>query len=110
MEIVRTKTYKAGLKRLSKLGATSADVTTMENEIALDPRIGDVIEGTGGMRKVRFPYGQTGKSGGGRTIYYAVTADEVVYLITVYAKVDKSDLTAKEKKLFKALIKELTDG
>ncbi len=109
MEIVRTKSYEKGLKRLRKLGATDVDVTTMENEIAADPTMGDVIQNTGGLRKARFGYGQTGKSGGGRTIYYCLLADETVYLLTAYPKADKSDLTAEEKKLYKALIKELTD-
>ena len=48
-------------------------------------------------------------SGGGRTIYYVLTEDEVLYLITAYAKVDKDDLQPNEIKLFKALIEELTD-
>jgi hypothetical protein len=36
--------------------------------------------------------------------------DDTTYLVTTYAKVDRDDLTAKELKLFKALVKELTDG
>ncbi len=43
-------------------------------------------------------------------VYYALLEDDVIYLITAYAKVDKRDLTADEKRLFKALVKELTDG
>jgi len=43
MDIVRTKSYEKGLKRLRKLGATDLDITTMENEIAADPTVGDVI-------------------------------------------------------------------
>ncbi|MBR7620372.1 type II toxin-antitoxin system RelE/ParE family toxin [Phenylobacterium sp. 20VBR1] len=108
MEIVRTATYARNLKRLGKLGATEADVIAMENAIAASPEAGAVIRGSGGMRKIRFGFGGSGKSGGGRTIYYAITDDEVVYLITAYAKVDKSDLTPDEIKLFKTLIEELT--
>lgn len=59
------------------------------------------------MRKVRFGFGKAGRSGGRRTIYYTITEDQVVYLITAYAKVDKDDLTAGEIKLFKTLIEEL---
>ena len=109
MEIVRTKTYARNLKRLTKLGATDADIVAMENEIAANPRVGEVIKGSGGMRKARFGFGRAGKSGGCRTIYYAVTEDEVLYLITAYAKVDKDDLHPNEIKLFKDLIEELTD-
>jgi hypothetical protein len=109
VEIVRTRTYVRNLKRLAKLGATEGDVMTMENEIAANPQVGEVIKGSGGMRKARFGFGQSGKSGGGRTIYYVLTEDEVLYLITAYAKVDKDDLQPNEIKLFKALIEELTD-
>ncbi|MDO8380553.1 type II toxin-antitoxin system RelE/ParE family toxin [Phenylobacterium sp.] len=108
MEIVRTATYARNLKRLGKLGATDADVIAMENAIAANPEAGAVIKGSGGMRKIRFGFGGSGKSGGGRTIYYAITDDDVVYLITAYAKVDKADLTADELKLFKTLIEDLT--
>ena len=49
-----------------------------------------------------------GKRGGGRTIYYAVTEDETVYLLVAYAKVATSDLTARRMRLFKDLVEELT--
>lgn len=110
MEIVRTKSYQRALKRLGKLGATEFQLDEMEAEIAADPQAGDVIQGTGGLRKIRFAYGEVGKSGGGRTIYYALTACGTIYLITAYAKVDKADLTPDEKRLFKKLVKELIDG
>ena len=60
-----------------------------------------------GLRKIRFGYGGRGKSGGGRTIYYVMLDDETVYLLVAYAKVDKEDLTADEKRLFRTLIEEL---
>lgn len=108
MKLVRTTRYEKGLKRLRKLGAIDDDFDQAERDIASNPEIGDVIAGTGGLRKMRFGYGGAGKSGGARTIYYAVTEDEVTYLLTAYAKVDKKDLTADERKMFKALLKELT--
>ncbi len=108
MEIVRTSSYAAALKRLKKLGASRDDITEMEDAIARAPEAGAVIRGTNGLRKVRFGYGGRGKSGGGRTIYYATLDHEVVYLLVAYAKADKEDLTAEEKRLFSALIEELT--
>jgi hypothetical protein len=110
MELFRTSSYKAGLKRLKKLGATDAEITVMENMIAIDPTVGAVIPGSGGMRKVRFGYAGTGDRGGGRTIYYVLSEADTVYLIVTYPKVDKEDLTAAELKMFKALVKELTNG
>lgn len=109
MEIIRTTAYTASLKRLGKLGGTAADFIAMEDAIAANIAIGDVIPGTGGLRKVRFGYGGRGKRGGGRTIYYALAADETVYLLVAYAKVDREDLTPAEKKLFATLAKELSN-
>lgn len=110
MKIVPTKSYQRGVKRLKKLGATGADIRDMENEIAMAPTAGNLVPGSGGLYKIRFGYANKGKRGGGRTIYYVWTKDEAVILLTVYAKVDKDDLTAEETKLFADLIKELTDG
>jgi len=110
VEIVRTQSYLAGLKRLKKLGAGDGDILTMENAIAADPSAGDVIPGSGGMRKMRFGYAGKGDRGGGRTIYYVVVDKDTTYLLVTYPKVDKDDLSAKELKLFKALVKELTHG
>jgi hypothetical protein len=107
MEIIRTSGYAAALKRLKKLGASPDDIIAMENAIARAPETGVVIRGTNGLRKIRFGYGGRGKSGGGRTVYYVMLDDEAVYLLVAYAKADKEDLTADEKRLFRALIEEL---
>lgn len=110
MEIVRTIIYAKAVKRIMKLGASAEDITAMENAIALSPDAGDVIPGTHGLRKIRFGYARAGKRGGGRTVYFAKTEAEVVYLIFAYAKVDATDLTADQRKLFGELVKELKDG
>ena len=107
MELIRTTAYANALKRLKKLGASEREIIAMENAIARTPEAGSVIRSTNGLRKIRFAFGNRGKSGGGRTIYYAMLNDEVIYLIVAYAKSDKDDLTADEKKMFSALIKEL---
>jgi hypothetical protein len=108
LDFVRTRSYEKGLKRLRKLGASQDDLDRIETQLALDLKAGAVIQNSGGLRKVRFAYGGSGKSGGGRTIYYFLSQDDVIYLLTAYPKVDKDDLTKEELKLFKSLIKELT--
>jgi hypothetical protein len=69
MEIVRTGSYAKGVKRLLRLGAAEQDILNMEDAIAANPHVGDVMQGSGGMRKVRFGYAGVGARGGGRTIY-----------------------------------------
>jgi hypothetical protein len=110
MELIRTTSYAKALKRLSKLGASDAHIQAMENAIAFAPDVGEVIPGLGGLRKIRFGYSNTGKSGGGRTIYFVKTEAERIYLIFAYAKADMGDLTPEQKKVFSKLAKELENG
>jgi len=60
--------------------------------IAADPQCGPRIEGGGGIRKVRFGIGGRGKRGGVRIVYYYHHAEVPVFLLTVFAKNEKSDL------------------
>lgn len=59
---------------------------------------GDVIPGSGGVRKLRWPAKGKGKRGGARIIYLYVVISARIYLIRCYAKNVKTDLTADEKK------------
>jgi hypothetical protein len=67
--------------------------------IARTPERGDLIEGGGGIRKVRFAVGGRGKSGGVRIIYYYHGRDVPVFLLTVFAKNEKANLTQFERNL-----------
>lgn len=79
------------------LGLNDDDLRTLENILLKDPKIGDVIRGTGGLRKVRIPMEYAGKRGGGRVIYIDIEVKECIYLLNVYAKNEQIDLTDKEK-------------
>ena len=74
------------------------------------PDIGDIIEGTGGLRKVRWAVKGSGKSGGVRVIYYWISDDHQIYMLLVYPKSERDNLTALQKKVLKALVnKELQE-
>ena len=70
------------------------------------PEVGKVIEGTGGLRKMRFPDSrrQKGKRGGLRIIYYIWHEGAQFWLFTIYDKDEADDLTAAEKKALKKLL------
>ena len=74
-----------------------------------DPERGDLIRGTGGIRKVRVPDAKRGigKSGGWRIIYYLVTRTMRIYLLAAYPKSTKIDLTAREKSGLAAMVRVL---
>lgn len=65
--------------------------------LAANPEAGDVISGTGGVRKLRFAVEGRGKRGGVRVIYYYYNDRNPILLFTVFGKNEKSDLTQKEK-------------
>jgi hypothetical protein len=75
-----------------------------------NPEAGDVIAGTGGLRKVRFADSRRskGKRSGLRVIYYWWLAGYQFWLFTLYDKDEMSDLTTKEKKVLKALLEQET--
>lgn len=65
--------------------------------LAEHPRAGDIMEGTGGVRKLRWRRGSQGKSGGVRVIYYYHDDLMPLYLLTLFAKGDKANLTKSER-------------
>jgi hypothetical protein len=72
-----------------------------------DPRAGDMVAGTGGVRKIRVATRYRGKRGSARIIYYYVERRERIYLLLAYAKNDKADLTEAEKKAVRNLVQQL---
>ena len=79
----------------------------LQNELVESPEKGDVIEGTGGLRKLRRPDQRRGKGkrGGLRVIYFWWEAGRQFWLFTIYNKDEMEDLSAKEKGLLKDMLK-----
>lgn len=73
-------------------------------KISLAPTGWPIIPGTGGARKARAARGGRGKSGGARIIYYVVSRGRVLYLLDIYAKSAKENLTDAEKREIRNLI------
>lgn len=79
----------------------------LQNELAENPGKGDVIEGTGGLRKLRRPDRKRGKGkrGGLRVIYFWWEGGRQFWLFTLYGKDEMADLGATEKALLKDMLK-----
>ncbi len=92
---------------MKRIGASDADMASLEQEVAANPEAGDVIQGLKGVRKIRFGIGNRGKRGGGRAICFLMISDDVTLMI--YAKNEKSDLSEADRKAILALLKELDD-
>ena len=80
------------------------DLRRLEKELLANPQVGDVIEGTGGARKMRIQLEARGKSGGARVIYLDVFEKEHLYLLFAYPKNVQEDLTPEQKKIIRKAI------
>ena len=69
-----------------------------------NPKQGDIIQGTGGFRKIRVAGKDKGKRGGTRVIYYYFDEKRRFYLLTIYGKNEMSDLNSEQKKQLKAFM------
>lgn len=72
--------------------------------LAMHPKAGDLMESTGGVRKLRWGRGGQGKSGGIRVIYYFYDELMPLYLLTLFAKGDKDNLTKAERNELHGLV------
>ena len=72
--------------------------------LAVNPGIGSVIPGTGGVRKFRWIAPGRGKRGGTRVIYFVHKKDMPLFALEIYAKNDRQDLSEREKKEYKAAV------
>jgi len=82
-----------------------ADFRRFQIKLALNPEAGDVIRGSGGLRKIRWVAQGRGKRGGIRIIYYLIEEDEI-YLLFAYPKNKQEDLTAEQLKILRSVVKE----
>ena len=98
IEFIETSIFTRQIKTI----ATDDELKALQIELIAQPEKGDLIQGTGGLRKIRVATGQQGKSGSARVIYFLATA-EVIYLVLAYAKNEKESLTAAEKADLKKL-------
>lgn len=86
------------------MGLDDKSLKELERILLEDPKIGDVIQGTGGARKMRIQLDGRGKSGGGRVIYLDVFEKEKLYLLFAYPKNVQETLTEEQKQTIKALV------
>lgn len=84
--------------------ATQEELRILQNELIALPDKGDIIQGTGGLHKIRMATGNKGKSVSVRVIYFLATA-EIIYFIMAYPKNVKDTLNDLEKAELKKLTK-----
>jgi len=99
MVFIETPIFTADVQAL----LSDDEYAALQQHLVILPSAGDVIAGTGGLRKIRWTAGGKGKRGGSRVIYYHVAAQAQIRLILIYRKGIKDDLTPKEKTMLRKI-------
>jgi mRNA-degrading endonuclease RelE of RelBE toxin-antitoxin system len=100
MVFIETSVFTADVKTL----LPDDSYAGLQRELIARPDAGDLIPGTGGLRKIRWRLPGQGKRGGARVIYYWRASQSQILLLAIYGKGTKDDLTADEKKLWRKIV------
>lgn len=103
MEFIETPTFTRLLASL----LTDDEYRALQNVLLANPARGDLIPGGGGIRKLRHALPGRGKRGGVRVIYYWISEDHQIYMLLIYPKSKKDNLTDQETAVLREFVKEL---
>jgi hypothetical protein len=103
--VVETDEFLAATKKLMD----DADRAELVRYLAWNPTAGDVIPGSGGVRKVRWGLEGRGKRGGARVIYFFHDMEMPLLLLKAYAKNDQADLSSGELKTLKRITTQMVE-
>lgn len=102
--VVETPTFLADAKSVG-MGAEEREALILF--LSANPRAGDLMAGTGGARKVRFKRPGTGKSGGYRIIFYYAGEDVPLFLLNVFTKGDRANLSKAEQNILRGILSDM---
>jgi hypothetical protein len=102
IEFIETPTFTRQIQAMT----TDDELKELQRILIAQPDKGDLIQGTGGLRKILMALEHQGKQGGARVIYFLVTTD-IIYLVLAYPKSVKDTLTPAEKATLKTLTHQL---
>jgi hypothetical protein len=105
--VVETPLYVRAAK---DVGLTEGEQHRITVFLSENPESGDVIPGTGGARKVRFPMRGRGKSGGARIVTFYSGVDVPVFLLDIYVKGERIDLTQAERNALKTILTDTAES
>ena len=103
MLFVETSTFS----RLLRTHLDDDGYAALQAFLSAYPDAGDVIRGSGGIRKIRWRSKGRGKQGGSRVIYYWLVAEKRIYFLTLYGKETKATLKATEMASWRKVVEEI---
>jgi hypothetical protein len=89
---------------------TGEEYRQLQSALVVRPEIGDVLPGSGGLRKLRWKISGRGKRGGARVIYYWAVRFNEIYMLLAYVKAEQEDLTQIQLKLLRQIVEEWNNG
>lgn len=105
--VIETESYLRAAKDAKMKPEEMAEAV---DAIAANPKIGVLMQGTGGVRKVRLSGRGKGKSGGYRIVYFYGGGDIPVFLLTVFSKSEKDNLNQGERNALRSLTGSLRES
>jgi hypothetical protein len=103
--VVETPEFLSATRKL----LTEEDRAVLVDYLAHNPAAGELVPGTGGVRKLRWGLEGRGKRGGARVIYFYHSADIPLFALTAYAKNERADLSQQDRNDFRRLTKLLAE-
>ena len=100
MEFIETSVFTKQVQE----HLSDAEYRKFQEALILNPSVGNIIKNSGGLRKIRWNVGDSGKRGGVRIIYYWQNDDNVIFLLLLYRKNAQSDLSPKELKILRKIM------
>lgn len=104
--VVETPEFLASTRKLMDV----EERALLVDHLALNPMAGDLIPGTGGVRKLRWGLEGRGKRGGARVIYFYHSPGIPLFALTAFAKNAQADLSAADRNEFRRLTRLLVEG
>jgi len=101
MEIKETPLFT---KRVPEL-MDDDEYALLQAALIVNPQLGAVIPGAGGIRKVRWSGSDRGKRGGTRVIYFAAVAHDTILMLYIYPKNEQEDLSVAQKKALQGVVR-----
>ena len=100
MRIIETPTFTKRVKEI----LSEEEYRLFQIKLIGDPGVGNIIQGSGGIRKIRWSGSGRGKRGGSRILYYWYNNQGLVLLLFIFKKNEKDDLTKSQLKALKTIV------